>query len=126
MAYTRNAIDRFTGGTVDGALYSEKTYYCGRTSLMISCDFSDREDQDNISAEEKRRLAGVLAAAILDLDNGYMAVGGLTAVGRGLFRAEKITVDGKSVLDRKAGEEKAASELYTELVRMIAGKGEAE
>lgn len=126
VAYTRNAIDRFTGGTVDGALYSEKTYYCGRTSLMISCDFSDREDQDNISAEERRRLAGVLAAAILDLDNGYMAVGGLTAVGRGLFRAEKITVDGKSVLDRKAGEEKAASELYTELVRMIAGKGEAE
>ena len=47
-------------------------------------------------------------------------------MGRGLFRAEKITVDGKSVLDRKAGEEKAASELYTELVRMIAGKGGAE
>lgn len=125
VAYTRNAIDRFSGGTVDGALYSEKTYYCGKTSLMIRCDFSGREDADTVSAEERRRLADVLSAAILDLDNGYMAVGGLTAVGRGLFRVEKITVDGYTVLDRKSGEEKEAAELYTELVQVIAGKGEA-
>ena len=32
-----------------------------------------------------------------DLHFGYLAVGGLTAVGRGLFEIEKITVDGIDV-----------------------------
>ena len=39
MLYTRNAIDRFTGAAVTGALYTEKTYYNGETTLEIACDF---------------------------------------------------------------------------------------
>ena len=33
---SRNAIDRFSGGTVDGALFTEKTYYNGACELVIS------------------------------------------------------------------------------------------
>ena len=39
-----------------------------------------------------------MAAAILDLNSGYLAVGGLTAVGRGLFAVKKAVVDGKEIV----------------------------
>lgn len=72
---TRNAIDRFTGGTVEGALYTEE-YVCGGvTELRISVP------QKALNV----RMANLLAAAITDLHYGFMAIGGLTAVGRGLF-----------------------------------------
>ena len=35
----------------------------------------------------------ILSAVICDLDRGYLAVGGLTSVGRGLFAVEKILIN---------------------------------
>ena len=114
MVYTRNAIDRFTGGTVDGALYTEKTYYNGSTDLEILCDFSSGD----ISDKDRKKFAQVMTAAILDLNSGYMSVGGLTAVGRGIFEVKKIAVDGKVyVPDREKPEG-----IYSELEGAIAGK----
>lgn len=123
VSYTRNAIDRFTGGTIDGALYSEKTYYNGETELTISCDFSKR-GKDTVSGQDRKRFAKAMAAAILDLDGGYMAVGGLTAVGRGLFKVNKISVDGDTILDRNGDLEKDvdAASVYQKLVKAVAGK----
>ncbi len=123
VSYTRNAIDRFTGGTIDGALYSEKTYYNGETELTISCDFSKR-GKDAVSRKNRKRFAKAMAATILDLDGGYMAVGGLTAVGRGLFKANKISVDGDTILDRNGDLEKDvdAASVYQKLVKAVAGK----
>lgn len=123
VAYTRNAIDRFTGGTVEGALYSEKTYYNGETELTITCDFSDR-GEGKVEEQDRRHLARVLSAAVLDLDAGYTAVGGLTAVGRGMFRVEQIAVDEKLILDRKAGQSPEPEEIFAELVKAIAGEEE--
>jgi CRISPR/Cas system CSM-associated protein Csm3 (group 7 of RAMP superfamily) len=85
---TRNSIDRFTAGTKDTSLYREKTIYNGRCSL----DIDIRNDVDDIE-----RCKTIISAVICDLDNGYLAVGGLTAVGRGLFTVEKITIDGDDV-----------------------------
>lgn len=114
VVYTRNAIDRFTGGTVDGALYTEKTYYNGSTDLEILCDFSSGD----ISDKDRKKFAQVMAAAILDLNSGYMSVGGLTAVGRGIFEVKKIAVDGNVyVPDREKPEG-----IYSELAGAIAGK----
>ena len=123
VSYTRNAIDRFTGGTIDGALYSEKTYYNGETELTISCDFSKR-GKDTVSGQDRKRFAKAMAAAILDLDGGYMAVGGLTAVGRGLFKVNRISVDGDTILDRNGDMEKdiGAVSVYQKLVKAVAGK----
>ena len=83
---TRNAIDRFTGGTVDGALYTEETLYGGTTDLTIKC--------------EKQTLSKYhqyLAAAIMDLNAGYLSIGGLTSVGRGLFEVSSVTVNEKPI-----------------------------
>lgn len=85
--YTRNAINRFSGGTVDGALYTEKTYCDGTTELNIRCDIT------NLDKAIVKGFATVLTAAILDLDRGYMSVGGLTSVGHGLFKVMEVSVN---------------------------------
>lgn len=78
---SRNAIDRFSGGTKDGALFTEKTYYGGNTDLVISWR-GERKMHEN----EKKALA----ATIADLHYGLLAVGGATSIGRGLFTIERI------------------------------------
>ena len=114
VTYTRNAIDRFTGGTVDGALYTEKAYFNGRTSLEIDCDF------DGLEKEDRKEFARIMAGAILDLHNGYLSVGGLTAVGRGLFRVTKLQVGNAEIsLPEERGES-----VYFNLMEAIAGKEE--
>ena len=76
---SRNAIDRFSGGTKDGALFTEKTYYGGDTELVIRWHrkMNDVEKQ-------------ALAATITDLHYGFLAVGGETSIGHGLFEIIKI------------------------------------
>lgn len=83
---TRNAIDRFAGGTVDGALYTEKSYFGGNTELKITLP----------KASDKAQVRA-LVAAIFDLHFGYMAIGGLTSVGRGLFAITKAEINGITV-----------------------------
>lgn len=82
-AMTRNSIDRFSAATKDTALYTERTSYNGKTELdiMVTDDITDREK-------------AILGAVILDLHHGFLAVGGLTAVGRGIFRICCLTVNG--------------------------------
>lgn len=96
---TRNAIDRFTNATLDHALYTEKTWYEGKTDLTITLG-------KKIAGDET--FCSVLSAAIADLHEGYLSVGGLTAVGRGLFTIENIKLDqvgintdGTSICDMK-------------------------
>ena len=91
--YTRNAIDRLTGGTVDTALYTEDFCWGGTTELIISI-----RNVDRLGASP----AGILqplVASLADLHNGFLAVGGLTAVGRGMFTIDtaesKVLVGGQ-------------------------------
>ena len=72
---TRNAIDRFSGGTANQALFTEQTYYDGVGELRIEIRKGSLD----------KNVAKALAAAIADLHMGFLAVGGLTAIGRGLF-----------------------------------------
>lgn len=110
---SRTAIDRFTGGAAEGALYTEKTYYGGNTQLTIRIN-----DLNRLS--EKETVLNALVAAILDLHMGYLAVGGLTSVGRGLFKIKKIHVDGEVVLDTIKDNE--AEKVYDLIVKAISGK----
>ena len=94
---SRNSIDRFSGGTVDGALFTEKTYYNGTTELVISWKGRFKEGNTRSSMDENARKA--LAAALVDLHIGLLSVGGETSIGRGLF---KITgINGKTQIDGK-------------------------
>ncbi len=76
---TRNSIDRFSGATKDSALYTERTYFNGTGTLEIII---------TKPLEEKEKF--LLAAVLADLNNGFLAVGGLTAVGRGLFEITEV------------------------------------
>ena len=86
---TRNSIDRFSAATNDGALYTELTIYGGKTCLDIS-----------FRADTKASIKAVILAVIADLDNGFLSVGGLTSVGRGLFSVDKLLYNGSDVTDK--------------------------
>lgn len=86
---TRNSIDRFSSATKDGNLYTEQTYYGGATRLEIIAD-----------RETLAKYITQFSCVLKDLHFGYLAVGGLTAVGRGLFEIKRMTVDGADVTDR--------------------------
>lgn len=78
----RTAIDRYTNGTKDSALFSERSVFNGKCTLEIIVK--------DITDEERT----ILSAVICDLDRGYLAVGGETSIGRGLFNVDRITVNG--------------------------------
>lgn len=83
---TRNAIDRFSGATKSGALYTEETYYYGNTTLEIS-----------ITQIPSKMIIWALGACLADLHNGFLSVGGLTSVGRGLFEITSMQLNGKTL-----------------------------
>lgn len=99
---TRNAVDRFTGGVVDNALFTEKTWYGGETVLRIE-----------IPEETDIRFRQALAASLTDLHMGILSVGGLTAVGRGIFEGVSLRIDKEPV---KIGEE-----MYGEILKRLEG-----
>ena len=76
---TRNAIDRFSGATKNGALYTEKAYFGGNTVTEIV--FTEKPTEDEVK---------YLSICLADLHNGFLAIGGLTSIGRGLFCIESI------------------------------------
>lgn len=83
LTLTRNKIDRFTGGTVDKALFKESVHYNGTTQLEI------RVPKDN------KYIIGIFLLILKDIDNGFIALGGQTSIGRGLFEVKDIFIDEK-------------------------------
>ena len=77
LVTTRNKINRFSAATVDGALYTEKAYFGGETQLEIKI----RKDKEGCY----QLLAAMLSFVARDIANGYLSVGGQTAIGRGIF-----------------------------------------
>lgn len=73
-----NAIDRFTGGTADGKLFSIKALYCTRLEGEIRWRPLPRVQAD---PEQEAALLQLLAAVLADADN-CLYLGG--SVGRGL------------------------------------------
>lgn len=84
LIITRTGVSRFESSAKDGALYMEKTYVEGDFVLNIYVK------------DYKNWLVGILLLAIKDLQNGYLAVGGQTAIGRGIFKANgPILINGE-------------------------------
>lgn len=108
---SRNSIDRFSGGTVTGALFTEKTYYAGKTDLVIRV-------KDNTDLNQLRALT----AAIVDLHMGYLAVGGETSIGRGLFRIENVRISrGDKTKELSKVDENT---LFADIISFLTGEGE--
>ena len=103
---THNAIDRFTGGIIDRALYTEKTWFNGKTKLKIQLDARKKAfNRENNEETIEKEFYAALSAAILDLHLGILSVGGLTSIGRGIFLLKKYRLmEKKFRLHRKQRE----------------------
>lgn len=102
MTMTRNKVNRFDASTKDGALYSEISYFGGKTWLEILV----RKDEK----KEYLALLGMLKLVIADIQKGYVAVGGQTAIGRGIFKED---MEQSAEYSEEISEELCMSALYS-------------
>jgi CRISPR/Cas system CSM-associated protein Csm3 (group 7 of RAMP superfamily) len=75
------AIDRFTGGAMDGALFSEKVSYFEDENQEIELDIYI-EDFEN---DKKEMIIGAFEKALKDVCKGLLPLGGMTTKGHGIF-----------------------------------------
>lgn len=116
LTATRNKIDRFTGGTVGTALYTEKTYVHGSTDLVF-CVRKDSASEQNLDFPYKA-LLGLMKLITDDIEDGYLAIGGETAIGHGIFKADSSRSDNWNDTDK--------DECLAELYSICAQDGEEE
>lgn len=88
---TRIKIDRFTGGTIEGALADIKPLFS-----------KDKPDEFNISikiSNFKKHEAGLMLLVLKDLWTGDLPIGGEKSIGRGVLKGKwaKISWDSKSL-----------------------------
>ncbi len=88
---TRIAVDRFSGAVKNHALLTEQSVFYGHGKLVLRIDRQISE-----------KTACALCAVLCDLNNGYLAVGGETAIGRGMFKITEMKVDGVKLADIEA------------------------
>ena len=79
---TRVKINRFDSSAISGGLYSEISFFGGSTNLEI---LVRKDKSDNYKA-----AMGLLYLVISDIMNGFVAIGGQTAVGRGIFEGSEF------------------------------------
>lgn len=77
LPMSRNRINRFDASVKSSAFYSEISFFGGKTELEIMV----RKDEN----KNYQALLGILTLVIDDIREGFVAVGGQTAVGRGIF-----------------------------------------
>lgn len=89
---TRTAIDCFTGGASKGLLFNNKLAYTqgDRSSCYLEIGLSQE-----LKDEKKQYdfVKSLLDVCFEDLQEGYLAVGGQTAVGGGIFRKGEVKDD---------------------------------
>ena len=78
-----NSIDRFSGGTLKGALYSEELVWQKSLTLTIYIDSTKAQ-----RVSEKSRQA--LKMALADLASGRLALGAAASRGHGYFHCNKM------------------------------------
>ena len=83
MPITRTKIDRFTGGSMHGALFTENVCCGGETEIKIGI---------NKKCKAKKAVLGLIFLCLDELDDGLLAVGGETAVGRGIMKVTDIKI----------------------------------
>ncbi|MEA3448148.1 MAG: RAMP superfamily CRISPR-associated protein [Bacteroidota bacterium] len=85
------AIDRFTGGAIDGALFSEKVAYLKNEDEKITLeitleDFEIKDKDKDIDNEKiKANIINAFEKALEDMCSGLLPLGGMTTKGHGMF-----------------------------------------
>ena len=83
----RNRIDRFTGGTVDTALFATKPLWKNGAGAPVHIHFEIAHCNVNADWE-----AGLALFLLKDLCTGNIAIGGEKSVGRGTMQGERILI----------------------------------
>ena len=95
LVMVRTGVSRFESSVKQRTLYKEKIYVDGSFTLRIAV-------RKGINPQDEKWILGLVLLAVKDLQNGLLAVGGQTAVGRGIFRADgELLIDGQAGLEEK-------------------------
>lgn len=87
---TRNRIDRFTGGVLDTALFSERVAVGGEYTLTIKI------------RQAKEYEIGLILLVAEEVRHGLTAIGGAGAVGRGTMKQRgEIRLNGKDLTEKE-------------------------
>jgi len=81
---TRIKIDRFTGGTIETALFDTMPLWSGHDKVVKNIEICVRQYKDH--------EAGLLLLVLKDLWTGDLAVGGEKNIGRGVFQGVEATI----------------------------------
>lgn len=93
LTMVRTGVSRFESAVRKGSLYTEKTYVDGTLNVRIDV-------RKGNNPQDEAWILGMLLLALKDLQNGLLAVGGQTAIGRGIFSANgPITIDGEDSVE---------------------------
>ena len=85
----RTGVSRFESAVKNGALYKEKTYVDGEATINIQVRKAK-------NPTDEKWILGLLMLTLKDLQNGLLAVGGQTSIGRGVFKANgPILINGE-------------------------------
>lgn len=102
LVQNRIAIDRFTGGAFDGALFSEMPVWkTDQTCVTLEISIKPpRESHESLKPAE----VGLLLLLLKDLWTGDLAVGGTSSIGRGRLQGleARLTVDGTEFCFKQA------------------------
>lgn len=88
VPHVRAAIDRIRGGAADGALFTIRPLLntSGTAHTELTIRIEHRESKNDF-------LVGLMLLCIDELARGMIAVGGETAVGRGMFTVDGVHAD---------------------------------
>lgn len=91
--YNRIKIDKFTGGTMNGALLNDKPVKGELEFNIIFKRFKDDSSNEVKNVEEKNnKIIGVMIYTIKDLLDGILTLGGTSAIGRGKVKGHKLEI----------------------------------
>ncbi len=83
------AIDRFTGGGIDGALFSEKVSHLKNEEDRVVLKINLSQPIDSIDQDIIKTLENTL----LDISNGLLPLGGMVTKGHGMFTGTLLKGD---------------------------------
>ncbi|MCB0190275.1 MAG: hypothetical protein KDE31_38645, partial [Caldilineaceae bacterium] len=96
LVQSRVKIDRFTGGSFPGALFSEEAAFGGQqTKVKIQLTLgraTNRTNEKNPDGSNDDAEIGLLLMLLKDLWTGDLPIGGESSIGRGRLCGESVTI----------------------------------
>lgn len=122
LEYSRNRIDRFTGGVASTALFTESACVGPNARTVLSMELEDCYPHEDNRELVSNAALGLLVLCTMDLVWGVASVGGEGAIGRGLLHGESLVLNGESISLDKPFENPELAGLMRSLYTYLRGK----